>query len=95
MAALRELRKRPGATAWAERTAKYIVGLADDDLESAIKELAYSSRAFRTRSKNADIQAAYSANYSLAEESATAPHLAKKIGMGRSRKRASEETRED
>ena len=95
LAALRKLRERPGATAWARRTASYVVDLADDDLELAIKELAYSGRSFRGRSKNADIQAAYSANDSLAEEAATAPHLAKKIGMGRSRKRASEETRED
>lgn len=91
LAALRQLRQRPGATEWARRTASYIVDLADDDLELAIKELAYSGRSFRSRSKSADLETAYSANHSLAEEAKTVLHLSKKIGMGRNRRRASEE----
>ncbi len=91
LAALRRLRERPGATEWARRTAAYIVDLADDDLELAIKELAYSGRSFRGRTKSANLETAYSANYSLAEEAETALHLSKKIGMGRNRKRAGKE----
>ena len=91
LAALRQLRERPGATEWARRTASYIVDLADDDLELAIKELAYSGRSFRGRTKNVNLEAAYSANHSLAEESEAALFLSKKIGMGRNRRRASKE----
>ena len=91
LAALRKLRERPGATQWATRTASYIAGLADDDLELAIKELAYSSRAFRTRSKSMQVNAAYDLIYDSDVESNVAEHLAKKIGMGRSRKRSREE----
>ena len=91
LAALRQLRERPGATEWARRTASYIVDLADDDLELAIKELAYSGRSFRGRTKNVNLETAYSANHSLAEESEAALFLSKKIGMGRNRRRASKE----
>lgn len=91
LAALRRLRERPGATEWARRTASYIVDLADDDLELAIKELAYSGRSFRGRTKSTNLHMAYSADYSVAEESAAALHLAKKIGMGRNRNRANKE----
>jgi Ca-activated chloride channel family protein len=88
LAALRELRQRPGATEWATRTASYIVGLADDDLELAIKELAYSGRAFRTRSKAVYASEAYNLIHDSHHEASAAEHLAKKIGMGRSRKRS-------
>lgn len=91
LAALRQLRERPGATQWATRTASYIVGLADDDLELAIKELAYSGRAFRTRSKAVYANEAYDLIYDSDIESNAAEHLAKKIGMGRSRKRSRQE----
>lgn len=95
LAALRELRQRPGATAWAERTAKYIVGLADDDLGSAIKELSYSSRAFRTRSKSINVSEAYSPTYNPSLNLSAPAHLSKKIGMGRNRKRAITENDEE
>lgn len=91
LAALRALRNRPGATAWAEKTARYIVNLADDDLESALKELVYSSRNFRTRSKSRYLNAAYSLDHNSVDELAADVHLAKKIGMGRNRNRARKE----
>ena len=91
LAALRRLRERPGATEWARRTASYIVDLADDDMELAIKELAYSGRSFRGRTKSANLQTAYARNYSVAEEAETLIHLSKKIGMGRNRNRANKE----
>jgi Ca-activated chloride channel homolog len=91
LAALRALRNRPGATAWAEKTARYIVNLADDDLESALKELVYSSRSFRSRSKSALINEAYRMDYHAANEQSIDVHLAKKIGMGRNRNRAKRE----
>lgn len=95
LAALRALRNRPGATAWAEKTARYIVNLADDDLESALKELVYSSRNFRTRSKAMLLQEAYSQEHSSAAELRTDVHLSKKIGMGRNRHRAIREDKPD
>ena len=91
LAALRELRQRPGATDWAKRSAKYIVGLADDDLAGAIKELSYSSRAFRTRSKNINVAEAYSSTHDYLLDANLPAHLSKKVGMGRNRKRALEE----
>ncbi|HAZ66899.1 MAG TPA: hypothetical protein DCY41_09120, partial [Opitutae bacterium] len=91
IAAIKELKARPGATAWAERTAKYIVNLADDDLESAIKELSYSSRAFRGRTREAEAVDAYSANYNLSVENSKDVFLAKKLGAGRSQRRSARE----
>lgn len=91
LAALRELRKRPGATEWARKTATYIVDLADEDLESALKELIFSSRNFRGRTKVVNAAAAYSINHSSDTEYLAEVHLAKKIGMGRNRNRAKRE----
>lgn len=89
--AIQALRQRPGATEWARRTANYIVNLANDDIEAAIKELSYSSRAFRTRAREANLDQAYSANYSLSEENAKSIFLSKKLGAGRSRRRSNRE----
>lgn len=91
LAALRALRKRPGATAWAEKTASYIVNLADDDLESALKELVYSSRSLRGRTKSQLINNAYSMLHNVNDEMVAEVHLSKKIGMGRNRNRAKKE----
>jgi hypothetical protein len=91
LAALRALKSRPGATAWAEKTAKYILNLADDDLESALKELVYSSRSFRGRTKSARIHEAYSLHHNDLIEFDADIHLSKKIGMGRNRNRAKKE----
>ncbi|MFN7339563.1 MAG: vWA domain-containing protein [Opitutia bacterium] len=95
LAALRALRSRPGATAWAEKTAKYILNLADDDLESALKELVYSSRGFRGRTKSARIHEAYSNLHCAEAEFSADIHLSKKIGMGRNRNRAKKEEQQD
>ncbi len=91
IAAIKELKARPGATAWAERTAKYIVNLADEDLESAIKELSYSSRAFRGRTREAEAFVAYSSNYNVSVENSKDVFLAKKLGAGRSQRRSARE----
>lgn len=93
--ALRKLRQRPGATDWAKRSAKYIVGLADDDLGGALKELTYSSRAFRTRSKSINVSEAYSPSYNPSLNLSAPAHLSKKIGMGRNRQRAIKENGEE
>lgn len=89
--AIKALRQQPGATEWARRTANYIVDLADDNIEAAIKELSYSSRAFRTRTREANVDLAYSPNYSLSEENTKSVFLSKKLGAGRSRRRSARE----
>lgn len=89
--AIKALRLRPGATEWARRTANYIVDLADDNIEAAIKELSYSSRSFRNRTREPMLGKAYSANYSLAEENTKSIFLTKKLGAGRSRRRSARE----
>jgi len=89
--AIKALRRKPGATEWARRTANYIVDLADDNIEAAIKELSYSSRAFRNRTREANVNMAYCANYSLVDENAKAVYLSKKVGAGRSRRRSTRE----
>ena len=89
--AIKLLRQRPGATEWARRTAGYILDLADDNVEAAIKELSYSSRAFRSRTREANASVAYSMEYCLDEENTKAAFLSKKLGAGRSRRRSNRE----
>ncbi|MFZ9202082.1 MAG: vWA domain-containing protein [Opitutales bacterium] len=92
LAAIRALRNRPGSTEWAKRTARYIIDLADDDLESAIKEISYSGRSFRSRTREASLNEAYSIDYMLDAETAKPEvYLSKKLGSGRSRKRSGRE----
>jgi len=95
IAAIRELRNRPGATEWAKNTARYIIDLADDDLEAAIKELSYSSRSFRNRTRSADVNEAYESTHDLRVESSKSLFLSKKLGMGRSRSRSQREEKPD